>query len=288
MATAPCGVLNGRRRRSAPARASPTPPQPSAAARADRRPSARSWPSMAPRPGTSDRKSQVRTSGCCGPRSRPAQGSAGGSAFSVRNTSTWALEQLRAVAIELDGAHPGAAASLLEGMEETLTVIRLGTTGKLERTLQPTNAIESMISTVRVIHRDVKHWSSGEMCLRWTSAGMLEAETRFRKVPGYHGLANLAIAIETRPTPSASQCHPHLERGGRRSTLIAVGRLLFEPHNPEVCGPAPEQRYRLHRKRARCRCPGRCSARPLSDTTSSAESASRSSPALRRCHGLVA
>jgi len=67
-------------------------------------------------------------------------------------------------------------------MEETLTVIRLGITGKLKLKLQSTNPIESMISTVRVIHRNVKHWCSGEMCLRWTAAGMLEAETRFRKV----------------------------------------------------------------------------------------------------------
>jgi len=107
-----------------------------------------------------------------------------------------ALEQLTRLASELDRAHPGAAASLREGMEETLTVTRLGITGKLKLTLQSTNPIESMISTVRVIHRNVKHWSSGEMCLRWTAAGMLEAETRFRKVAGYRGLANLAIAIE--------------------------------------------------------------------------------------------
>ena len=71
---------------------------------------------------------------------------------------------------------------------------RLGITGKL--TLQSTNPCESMISTVRVINRNVKHWSSGEMCLRWTAAGMLEAESRFRKVQGYRGLANLAIAID--------------------------------------------------------------------------------------------
>jgi transposase-like protein len=107
-----------------------------------------------------------------------------------------ALEQLNRLAIELDHAHPGAAASLREGMEETLTVTRLGIAGKLKLTLQCTNAIESMISTVRVIHRNVKHWTSGEMCLRWTAAGMLEAETRFRKVQGYRGLANLAVAIE--------------------------------------------------------------------------------------------
>ena len=107
-----------------------------------------------------------------------------------------ALEQLNTLALELDHAHPGAAASLREGMDETLTATRLGITGKLKLTLQSTNPCESMISTVRVIHRNVKHWSSGDMCLRWTAAGMLEAETRFRKVQGYRGLANLAIAIE--------------------------------------------------------------------------------------------
>jgi transposase-like protein len=107
-----------------------------------------------------------------------------------------ALEQLTRLALELDRAHPGAAASLREGLEETLTVTRLGITGKLKVTLQSTNPCESMISTVRVIHRNVKHWSSGEMCLRWTAAGMLEAEIRFRKVQGYRGLANLAVAIE--------------------------------------------------------------------------------------------
>jgi len=107
-----------------------------------------------------------------------------------------ALEQLTSLALELDHAHPGAAASLREGIEETLTVTRLGITGKLKLTLQSTNPCESMISTVRVIQRNVKHWTSGEMCLRWTAAGMLEAETRFRKVEGYRGLATLAVKIE--------------------------------------------------------------------------------------------
>ncbi len=107
-----------------------------------------------------------------------------------------ALEQLTRLATELDRAHPGAAASLREGMEETLTVTRLGVTGKLKLTLQSTNPCESMIATVRVIQRNVKNWSSGEMCLRWTAAGMLEAESRFRKVQGFRGLANLAVLIE--------------------------------------------------------------------------------------------
>jgi hypothetical protein len=81
-------------------------------------------------------------------------------------------------------------------MAETLTVTRLRVTGKLKRTLQSTNPCESMISTIRAIQRNVTNWTSGQMCLRWTAAGMLEAETRFRKVEGYRGLANLAVAIE--------------------------------------------------------------------------------------------
>jgi transposase-like protein len=91
-----------------------------------------------------------------------------------------ALEQLHRLAVELEREHPGAAASLREGMAETLTVTRLGITGKLKLTHQSTNPCESMISIVRVIQRNVKNWSSGEMCMRWTAAGMLEAETHFR------------------------------------------------------------------------------------------------------------
>ena len=107
-----------------------------------------------------------------------------------------ALEQLQVLAGELDRTHPGAAGSLREGIEETLTVIRLGIRGKLKRTLESTNACESMIEIVRRTQRNVKHWSSGEMGLRWTAAGMLEAEQQFRKVIGHTDLAKLAIAIE--------------------------------------------------------------------------------------------
>jgi putative transposase len=123
---------------------------------------------------------------------------------------TKALEQLKRLAVELDHEHPGAAASLREGMEDTLTVTRLGITGKLKRTLQSTNPCESMIGTVRAIQRNVKNWSSGEMCLRWTAAGMLEAETRFRKVEGYRGLAQLAIHIENDLIKRRHQLHAEL------------------------------------------------------------------------------
>jgi transposase-like protein len=107
-----------------------------------------------------------------------------------------ALEQLQVLATELDRSHPGAAGSLREGMEETLSLTRLGIKGRLRRTLESTNPCESMIEIVRRTQRNVKHWSSGEMGLRWTAAGMLEAEQQFRRIAGYSDLAKLAIAIE--------------------------------------------------------------------------------------------
>lgn len=107
-----------------------------------------------------------------------------------------ARERLRALAADLDRSHPGAAGSLREGLEETLTLTRLGISGSLKRTLESTNPCESMIECVRRTSRNVKRWSSGEMALRWTAAGMLEAEKQFRKVIGYRDLAKLAVAIE--------------------------------------------------------------------------------------------
>jgi putative transposase len=107
-----------------------------------------------------------------------------------------AIEQLRVLADELARTHPGASASLREGMEETLTVTRLGVRGRLKRTLASTNPCESMIETVRRVARNVKRWQSGDMCLRWTAAGMLEAERQFRKIIGHTELAKLAVAVE--------------------------------------------------------------------------------------------
>ncbi len=107
-----------------------------------------------------------------------------------------ALDGLQALAGELEHSHPGAAASLAEGLEETLTLTRLGIRGRLKKTLASTNPIESMIEIIRRTSRNVKRWQSGDMCLRWTAAGMLEAETQFRKVVGYTDLAKLALAVE--------------------------------------------------------------------------------------------
>jgi transposase-like protein len=129
-----------------------------------------------------------------------------------------ALDELRALAAELERSHPGAAASLCEGMAETLTVTRLGARGALKRTLQSTNPIESMIECVRRSSRNVKHWQSGEMCLRWTAAGMLEAEHQFRRIVGHKDLAKLALAIEREVAKPIVTAH----RSEEPATLAAV------------------------------------------------------------------
>ena len=119
-----------------------------------------------------------------------------------------ARDRLRALAQELERSHPGAAGSLREGLEETLTLTRLGIRGKLKATLESTNACESMIECVRRSARNVKRWQSGDMALRWTAAGMLEAERQFRRIIGYRDLAKLAHAVERElaqtaaPTPT--------------------------------------------------------------------------------------
>jgi len=96
-----------------------------------------------------------------------------------------ALGCLEQLATELSRTHPGAAASLREGMAETLILTRLGITGQMKRTLISTNPIDSMIECVRRTSRNAKRWSSGEMALRWTAAGMQEAERQFRRIVGY-------------------------------------------------------------------------------------------------------
>ena len=120
-----------------------------------------------------------------------------------RLRAAWALGdadqakiELTQLARSLDRQRPGAAASLREGLELTLTVTRLGVGGKLLQTLESTNPVESMIEIVRDHATRVKRWSSGEMALRWAAAGMLAAQGQFRRVKGYRELPQLALALE--------------------------------------------------------------------------------------------
>jgi transposase-like protein len=103
---------------------------------------------------------------------------------------------LLALAKELDRTHPGAAASLREGLDQTLTVLRLGVPPTLARTLRSTNCIESMISVCREHADNVKRWRDGQMALRWCAAGMVEAGKQFRRVNGHLHLAALRTALE--------------------------------------------------------------------------------------------
>ena len=99
------------------------------------------------------------------------------------------------LARRLEDQHPGAAASLREGLDETLTVMRLGLPESLERVLSSTNLIENLFSRVREIGRRVRRWQSGTMVLRWSAAGILEAERGFRKIAGYRAMPILVAAL---------------------------------------------------------------------------------------------
>jgi putative transposase len=92
--------------------------------------------------------------------------------------------------------HPSAAASLREGLAETLTVLRLGVPPTLARTLRSTNAIESLISICRTHSANVKRWRDGQMALRWCAAGMVEAGKQFRHVNGHLHLPALRAALD--------------------------------------------------------------------------------------------
>jgi putative transposase len=107
-----------------------------------------------------------------------------------------AQAQLESLAAELNKTHPGAAASLREGLEETLTVMRLGIPPTLARSLRSTNCIESMIGICREHAKNVRNWRDGRMALRWAAAGMVEAGKQFRRVNGHLHLPALHAALE--------------------------------------------------------------------------------------------
>lgn len=107
-----------------------------------------------------------------------------------------ALKSLQTTAAWLERLNPDAAASLREGMEETLTVTRLGVEGTLLKSVSNTNVIESSLSVARTVTGRVKRWRPGEMRKRWLAAGLLRAQEKFRRVRGYRDLPHLARALE--------------------------------------------------------------------------------------------
>jgi transposase-like protein len=122
-----------------------------------------------------------------------------------------AKQRLELLASELDRSWPDAASSLREGMQDTLTLMRLGIGGQLAKTISSTNPCESMIEIVRHTQRNVKRWQDGDMRKRWTAAGMLQAEKQFRRIIGYRHLAKLVIAIERHAIVAAEKHHNRQE-----------------------------------------------------------------------------
>ena len=102
---------------------------------------------------------------------------------------------LRNLARRLEQEAPGVAASILEGLDEMLTVNRLGLPDQLRRSLACTNSIENMMGTVRRVCRNVKRWRNAAMALRWTAAGMMEAAKGFRRLKAHKLLPILKAAL---------------------------------------------------------------------------------------------
>ena len=106
--------------------------------------------------------------------------------------------QLQRLATSLQSKHPGAAASLREGLEETLTVQELGITGALYRTLRTTNPIENLNGSVARYCRNVKRWGDGQMVLRWVASALSDAAHRMRKLRGCSQMRSLLKALDAR------------------------------------------------------------------------------------------
>lgn len=115
-------------------------------------------------------------------------------AYKSRSAKT-AQKQLERLARSLDDEHPDAAASLREGLAETLTLKGLGLPESLERTLSTTNPIENMNGSIRRVSRRVKTWRDGAMVKRWVATAILEAERGFRRLRGFKGMPALIAAL---------------------------------------------------------------------------------------------
>ena len=118
-------------------------------------------------------------------------------AYTNTNVKT-AKRLLQDLARRLDSDYPSAAASVREGLDETLTVLGLGLSERLQRSLATTNAIESLLSRTRHVKRNVKRWRGGTMVLRWVAAGVLEAAKGFRRVKGCKEMPALVTALRAR------------------------------------------------------------------------------------------
>jgi transposase-like protein len=123
---------------------------------------------------------------------------------SVRTTlrKAWEMDEaleaerlIRDLAKRIQREAPGVSGSILEGLDEILTVTRLRLPPELRRSLACTNAIENMQGTIRRVTRNVKRWRDASMALRWAAAGMMEAKAGFRRLKSHRQLPALRRAL---------------------------------------------------------------------------------------------
>lgn len=115
-------------------------------------------------------------------------------AYKSKTKSTARARLLQLVG-HLEDTHPDAAASLREGLDETLTLKDLNLSATLERTLSTTNPIENLNGGIRRVVRRVKRWRDGQMVRRWVAAGILEARRGFRRLRGHKSMPALVAAL---------------------------------------------------------------------------------------------
>jgi putative transposase len=116
-------------------------------------------------------------------------------------TADTARKKLRGLVSWLESnGHEDAAASLREGLEETITVVKLDLPLALRRSLATTNNIENLVGSIRRVSRNVKRWRGADMIRRWASFGLLHAEKRFRRIKGYREMPKLVSALRKADT----------------------------------------------------------------------------------------
>jgi transposase-like protein len=116
--------------------------------------------------------------------------------------------RLLELATQLEDQHPGAAGSIREGLDETLTILELGLSGWLAKTLRSTNPIENLHSTLGRISRNVTRWRGGSMARRWAVAGLLEAEKKFRRIKGHASMPHFLAALDALIRPATQSIEP--------------------------------------------------------------------------------
>jgi len=119
-----------------------------------------------------------------------------------------AKARLKEISNELGTINRAAVNSLNEGLEETLTLKRLGLFFYFHRSFATTNCIENLNSQLAKYTRKVKRWMTSDQRYRWVVCGMLEAETRMRKVSNYKMLSKMKEKLLEEIKRRESDCQP--------------------------------------------------------------------------------